>query len=129
MKRVNPKDREIGQRIRLQRMETGLSQTDLGHSVGVTFQQIQKYEKGANRVSGSRITQIATVLNVPPSFFFGETPNGNGAKPNGAAALVEAALTEPGTYKMMRSYNKLNPRVRHAVAHLLNALAREDDDE
>src|SRR5215468_3294646 len=66
----NPVDVEVGRRIRLQRMSAGMSQTELGEKVGVTFQQIQKYEKGKNRVGAGRLTQIAAVLHVPIGVFF-----------------------------------------------------------
>lgn len=62
-------DQEIGHRIRARRNEIGVTQEDLAFSCGVTFQQIQKYEKGSNRVSGSRLVQISNALHVPPSFF------------------------------------------------------------
>jgi transcriptional regulator with XRE-family HTH domain len=68
-KSANPVDRHVGARIRVQRMVCGLSQTDLGKAVGVTFQQVQKYENGANRVSASRLQQIAKVLRAKPELF------------------------------------------------------------
>jgi transcriptional regulator with XRE-family HTH domain len=71
-KSANPIDRHVGARIRMQRMVRGLSQTELGKAVGVTFQQVQKYEKGVNRVGASRLQQIANVLKVKPDFFFEE---------------------------------------------------------
>ena len=77
-KNANPIDRHVGTRIRMQRMVRGLSQTELGKAVGVTFQQVQKYEKGANRVSASRLQQIANVLEVAPDFFFEETQTKKG---------------------------------------------------
>ena len=69
-KTVGPTDRHVGARIRMQRMVCGMSQTDLDESVGVTFQQVQKYENGTNRVSASRLQQIANVLKVAPDFLF-----------------------------------------------------------
>jgi transcriptional regulator with XRE-family HTH domain len=69
-KSPNPIDAHVGRRIRLQRMMRKMSQSDLGDAVGITFQQIQKYEKGTNRVSASRLQQFADVLHVPISFFF-----------------------------------------------------------
>lgn len=67
-------DRHVGARIRMQRMVRGFSQTELGKAVGVTFQQVQKYEKGKNRVSSSRLQRIANALKVTPDFFFEATP-------------------------------------------------------
>jgi transcriptional regulator with XRE-family HTH domain len=73
VKNRNTVDEHVGARIRMQRMVCGLSQTKLGNAVGITFQQIQKYEKGMNRVGASRLQQIANVLKVAPDFFFDET--------------------------------------------------------
>jgi transcriptional regulator with XRE-family HTH domain len=73
-------DSDIAQRIRARRLELGLSQTDLAEKIGVTFQQVQKYEKGANRVGGDRLGQIADVLSVPPSYFFASEDGTNGSK-------------------------------------------------
>jgi transcriptional regulator with XRE-family HTH domain len=69
-KNANPTDLHVGARIRMQRMVRGFSQTELGRAVGVTFQQVQKYEKAVNRVSASRLQRIANVLKVAPDFFF-----------------------------------------------------------
>jgi transcriptional regulator with XRE-family HTH domain len=65
-----PVDRLVGTRIRMRRMMLGISQETLGHGLGLTFQQVQKYEKGTNRVGASRLSAIATILKVHPSFFF-----------------------------------------------------------
>src|ERR1044071_7256247 len=70
-KKPDPVDVEVGQRIRIQRLQSGLSQTSLAEQLGVTFQQVQKYEKGVNRVGAGRLTKIAKVLGVPVSTFFG----------------------------------------------------------
>ena len=69
-RKPDPVDIEVGQRIKIQRLAAGLSQTELGENIGVTFQQVQKYEKGANRVGAGRLTQIARVLNIPVNAFF-----------------------------------------------------------
>lgn len=67
---VTPIDIEVGKRIRLRRIEKGLSQTELGDYLGITFQQVQKYENGVNRVGASRLNKIAELLQVPIAFFF-----------------------------------------------------------
>src|SRR5216110_3888267 len=69
-KAPEPKDREVGQLIRAQRLVCRMSQTELANALGVTFQQVQKYEKGVNRVGAGRLARIADVLNVPVAFFF-----------------------------------------------------------
>ena len=73
-KSPNPIDIHVGSRVRLRRMMLGMSQEKLGESLGITFQQIQKYEKGTNRIGASRLQHIATVLKVPVSFFFEDAP-------------------------------------------------------
>src|SRR5947209_5186220 len=82
-KRTGPVDKHVGARLRMRRVEAGLSQTDLGlrlgggkeNGNGLTFQQVQKYELGANRISASRLYQAATVLRVPVSYFFEGLPD------------------------------------------------------
>jgi transcriptional regulator with XRE-family HTH domain len=73
-KSPNPIDKHVGGRVRMQRMLLGMSQEKLGDAIGLTFQQVQKYEKGANRVSASRLQQISDVLGVPVTFFFDDAP-------------------------------------------------------
>lgn len=69
-RRATPQDAEVGRRVRSRRLEQRLSQTDLADGIGVTFQQVQKYEKGTNRIGAGRLQRISKVLNVSPSFFF-----------------------------------------------------------
>ncbi len=78
---VNPMDVMIGARIRVRRMQLGISQTELGEHLKVSFQQIQKYERGLNRVAASRITSIATFLKVPSTYFFSGEVSGEGGVP------------------------------------------------
>ena len=76
-KSTNSHDIEVGQRIRARRMAKGMSQTELGNLLGVTFQQVQKYEKGVNRVGAGRLVRVGEALDVPVSFFFGATDAGS----------------------------------------------------
>ena len=87
----NPADVHIGGRIRLTRLEISMSQTTLAEGLGLTFQQVQKYEKGANRVGGSRLWAISQVLGVPPAFFF--------------EGLDDAALDDAGTAAVVNERN------------------------
>ena len=85
-KKPNPIDIHVGSRIRLRRNMLGMSQEKLGENLGITFQQIQKYEKGTNRVGASRLQAIASILVVPVAFFFEDAPgreNGNAVRPVG----------------------------------------------
>ena len=88
-KRANPIDIHVGGRVRLRRMLLNVSQEQLGNSLGITFQQIQKYEKGTNRISASRLQQIARILSVPVSSFFEDAPG----TPTEDAAMVEPKST------------------------------------
>ncbi len=69
-KAPNPIDRHVGSRVRMRRILLGMSQEKLGEALGLTFQQVQKYEKGTNRIGARRVQQISTTLNVPPAFSF-----------------------------------------------------------
>ena len=73
-KAPNPTDKHVGARVRMRRMMLGMSQEKLGDALGLTFQQVQKYEKGANRIGASRLQQISHILQVPVSFFFEGAP-------------------------------------------------------
>jgi len=69
-RRSDARDNDVGRRVRTQRLAKGLSQTELGESIGVTFQQVQKYEKGTNRIGAGRLSRIAQALEVPVAYFF-----------------------------------------------------------
>src|SRR5271167_1191935 len=86
IKAPNPIDRHVGARLRMRRMMVGMSQGKLGDALDVTFQQIQKYEKGANRIGASRLQQLARVLDVTPAFFFEGAPQSD----MGASGVAEA---------------------------------------
>ncbi|HEX2800661.1 MAG TPA: helix-turn-helix transcriptional regulator [Phenylobacterium sp.] len=99
---ADPIDIAVGARIRLLRKVRGLSQQALAEAAGVTFQQIQKYERGANRVSASMLSRISATLKAPVSEMFGE------ANPaSGAIDEVAALLSEPGALELLRAYTQL----------------------
>lgn len=99
---ADPIDIAVGARIRLLRKVRGLSQQALAEAAGVTFQQIQKYERGANRVSASMLSRIAATLQAPVAEMFGEV---NPA--SGAIDEVAALLAEPGALELLRAYSRL----------------------
>ena len=88
-KKPNPVDTHVGSRVRLRRMLLGMSQERLGDSMGLTFQQVQKYEKGVNRIGASRLFQISKILDVPVQFFFEEAPHSGDGSP------ARAGMAEP----------------------------------
>jgi transcriptional regulator with XRE-family HTH domain len=92
-KRTSALDRAIGARVRARRASLGMSQERLGEALGITFQQVQKYERGANRISASRLHAIAAVLGAEVSFFFGERSAGGDA-PDGLNAATPALRAE-----------------------------------
>ncbi len=114
-KQTTDVDRLVGIRITALRKARGMSQTALGNAVGVTFQQVQKYEKGANRVGAGRLTRIAGVLEVPVSTFFGG-PDGPESLP--AAGVELEYLAQPGALRLLRAYSQIRmaPLQRSIVA-------------
>src|ERR1700738_3009952 len=82
-KSPNPIDKHVGSRVRMRRMMLAMSQEKLGDALGLTFQQVQKYEKGTNRIGASRLQQISHILQVPVAFFFEGAPNLHGSADGG----------------------------------------------
>jgi transcriptional regulator with XRE-family HTH domain len=124
-KKPDPVDVEVGQRIRIQRLQSGLSQTSLAEQLGVTFQQVQKYEKGVNRVGAGRLTKIAKVLGVPVSSFFGAHDSGAlDRSDRGTASSPLKLLTVPGALRLLRAYGQLNDgKMRRSIVDLVENIA------
>jgi transcriptional regulator with XRE-family HTH domain len=118
-------DVEVGQRIRIQRLAAGLSQTELGQRIGVTFQQVQKYEKGANRVGAGRLTKIARVLNVPVSSFFdGREAIDKVARQGFHSPL--AAMAQPYAYRLLRAYSTISdPELRQTIVEFVERVSTQ----
>src|ERR1700720_3693681 len=93
-KAPNPVDRYVGSRVRMRRIMLGMSQEKLGDALGLTFQQVQKYEKGTNRVGASRLQQIAEILQVPVSFLFGGGRRGIGGGKNSGEGPPPAYISD-----------------------------------
>jgi transcriptional regulator with XRE-family HTH domain len=123
-------DVHVGQRLRMRRTLLGLSQGELARSVGLTFQQIQKYERGVNRIGASRLAEFAIALDVPPGWFFEELP-GLPTKPKRGSRAESSAIRELGgreTLDVVRLFNKVKDRrVRERVMALLRAVAAVDE--
>lgn len=129
-KKPNPIDIHVGSRIRLRRNMLGVSQEKLGDSLGITFQQIQKYEKGTNRVGASRLQAIASILNAPVSFFFEGAPGEDGLPAPGltedGTAYVADFLNSSEGIQLNRAFVKISdPKVRRKVLDLVKALAAD----
>lgn len=117
-KRSTEHDRVVGLRITALRKAKGLSQTALGQALGITFQQVQKYEKGHNRVGAGRLQEIAQLLDVPVSALFDEAANGGGSQ-------IFASLRTPGAMDMLHAYAAIpDETARKSLLALARALAR-----
>lgn len=132
-KKPNPIDIHVGSRIRLRRTMLGMSQEKLGEALGITFQQIQKYEKGTNRVGASRLQNISTILNVPVSFFFEDAPGDpqtsqpGMAEANSSNYVVDFLSSSEGL-QLNRAFIKIpDPKVRRKLVDLVKSLASEPD--
>jgi transcriptional regulator with XRE-family HTH domain len=133
----DPVDVHVGSRVRLRRTLLGLSQERLGEAVGLTFQQIQKYERGANRIGASRMYDLAHVLDVPVSFFYEDMPEEvrqRDAAPlgvEGQETVVERnPLNRRETLELVRAYYRIgSARVRKRMFELVKAVARVEDSE
>lgn len=135
----NPVDSHVGHRLRLRRTMMGMSQEKLAQVLGVTFQQVQKYERGMNRVSASRLYHISRVLDVPVSYFFDELDPAidqaivGAAVPTGMAEDAEAYVAQPSpkrdTLELMRTYGSIESHdVRKQVLALVKSIARTDEN-
>ncbi len=138
--RASPIDIHVGTRIRLRRTLLGLSQERLGDALGLTFQQVQKYERGINRVGASRLFDLARVLDVPISFFFDDMPEAVGGGPPPPASMAlggfaegqdgfggDARLNRRETLDLVRAYYRISdPAVRKRVFDLIKSLAPDE---
>jgi len=126
----NPIDRHVGSRVRMRRMLAGVSQEKLGEALGLTFQQVQKYERGANRISASRLQQIAKMLDVPVSFFFegapsGDMPSGGFSDAASTTYISDFLATSEGVQLTKAFVRIKNGQVRRRVIDLVEAIAEE----
>ncbi|ESQ90299.1 Cro/Cl family transcriptional regulator [Asticcacaulis sp. AC460] len=128
--RVHPIDVHVGSRVRMRRKFMGISQQVLGDSIGLTFQQVQKYERGSNRISASKLWHIGQVLKVPIDYFFDGFAGGEDPQdaPGGTEAAINAFLTTSEGIELAEVFPKVSgPKLRRKVLDLVKALA--DDAE
>ena len=130
----NPIDIHVGNRVRMRRMLIGMSQEKLGERLGLTFQQVQKYEKGSNRVSASRLYQMAQILGVPVQFFFediSEISSQQGADVSGSSESGEIMdfLNSSEGVQLNRAFNEIaSSNVRRRVVDLVKSIAGHEAD-
>ncbi len=126
----HPVDVHVGGRVRLRRTLLGMSQTDLGNALGVTFQQIQKNERGINRFGSSRLYQLSHVLDVPLSYFFDDMPPLDEADASGLRGGVQEPsapdlMDKRETLELVRAYYRIrDPKVRDALRRMAFAMAK-----
>ena len=118
-KAPNPIDRHVGSRVRMRRMMLSMSQEKLGDALGLTFQQVQKYEKGTNRIGASRLQQIADVLRVPIPTLFDGAPTAY----HSCQRSVQGLLAKPLALRLLLAFDKINDEAaRLAVVHLVEGI-------
>lgn len=135
-RRANPMDVHVGTRVRMRRMILGLSQEKLGELLGLTFQQIQKYEKGINRIGASRLFELSKVLDVPVQFFFEQAPGGEAiGQASAAGGFAEPAsegyvtdvLSSREGIELNKAFARIgDSKVRRSIVDLVRALAGDD---
>ncbi len=133
-KSPSPVDRHVGRRVRMRRMMLAFSQERLGDALGLTFQQIQKYEKGANRIGASRLQQIAATLKVPVEFFFEGAPNSTAVKHSGADSqshefAAEFMATTDGL-TLASAFSRIrSAKLRSAIVAMVELIAKSQVDD
>ena len=114
-RRADSRDAEVGRRVRSRRLESRLSQTELADKIGVTFQQVQKYEKGVNRIGAGRLQRISEALEVPITFFFDASPhaaaNDSSTSPDSVFNLMQTS----GSVRIVKAFHKIKSRKAREV--------------
>ena len=123
IKSPNATDTHVGKRVRMRRLMLDMSQTNLGEAVSLTFQQIQKYEKGINRIGASRLQQIAHVLQVPVSFFFEGLPLPSETWSEEGAYIDDFLATSDGLSLTKHFMRIKNPKLRRSIVDLVEHIA------
>src|SRR3954465_15133484 len=132
VKAPNPTDRHVGSRVRMRRMMLSMSQEKLGDALDLTFQQVQKYEKGTNRIGASRLQQISNILQVPVAFFFEGAPHGPGEHGRGmgeapSPAYVSDFLATSDGLALTKAFMRIkNARLRRRVVDLVEQIADDN---
>jgi len=130
-KAPNPTDKHVGARVRMRRMMLGMSQEKLGNALDLTFQQVQKYEKGANRIGASRLQQISHILQVPVAFFFEGAPHIPGQTPSGMSdapspAYVSDFLATSDGLSLTKAFMRIkNAKLRRRIVDLVEQIAED----
>jgi transcriptional regulator with XRE-family HTH domain len=127
----NPTDKHVGSRMRMRRMMLSMSQQKLADGLGLTFQQVQKYERGANRIGASRLQQISHLLQVPIAFFFEGAPNASAPPGSNGSALsmaqIDEFVSDLDGLRLIRAFMRIdNAAVRRRIVMLVQEIAGDD---
>ncbi len=127
-----PVDKHVGARVRMRRLMLGMSQTALGDALDLTFQQVQKYEKGTNRIGASRLLHIASILQVPVEFFFEGAPTSpgqsHGRKGNSTPDYVSDFLATSDGLSLTKAFMQIKqPALRRSILKVVEHLAGDED--
>lgn len=128
-RRADSCDAEVGRRVRSRRLECRLSQTELADKIGVTFQQVQKYEKGVNRIGSGRLQRIAEALEVPITFFFDASPHaaerGSTTGPDSVFELMQSS----GSVRIVKAFHRIKSvKARTVLVQMAEEMARSSSD-
>jgi transcriptional regulator with XRE-family HTH domain len=126
-KHPHPTDKHVGSRVRMRRLMLGMSQENLADQLGITFQQVQKYEKGTNRISASRLQQVSHILDVPVSFFFEQVPELPGRARSRAESLsptfVDSFLATSDGLALAKAFTRIDdPALRRSIVRMVQGI-------
>jgi transcriptional regulator with XRE-family HTH domain len=130
-KAPNPIDKHVGSRVRMRRQMLAMSQTQLGDALGLTFQQVQKYEKGTNRMGASRLQQMSDILQVPVEFFFEGAPNASAPHGSNGSALsmveIDDFVSNSDGLRLIGAFMRIdNAALRRRIVMLVQEIAGHD---
>jgi transcriptional regulator with XRE-family HTH domain len=128
-KQANPIDIQVGNRVRIRRMLIGMSQERLGDLLGLTFQQVQKYEKGVNRIGAGRLFEVSRILNVPIDFFYEGVNTQSGAEMESAPPVMEFVSSGEGLQLALAFMKIKDVKVRKRMLDLVKSLAEEEEQK
>jgi transcriptional regulator with XRE-family HTH domain len=131
-KKPKPTDKHVGSRVRMRRLMLAMSQEKLGAALGLTFQQVQKYESGANRIGASRLQQMSHVLQVPVAFFFEGAPNASAPDGSNGSALsmaqIDDFVSDSDGLRLIGAFMRIdNAAVRRRIVMLVQEIVGDDD--
>jgi transcriptional regulator with XRE-family HTH domain len=129
---AHPTDKHVGSRVRMRRMMLGMSQEKLGDALGITFQQVQKYEKGTNRISASRLQSISEILQVPIDFFFEGSPHARGQHDTQTGAafpqFVSDYLATADGLRLTKAFMRIpSAKLRRSIVNLVEEIAGPEE--